>query len=333
MTEQAAAVVGGQIPTDGVCVVGGDLGGTQFRIALADGEGRLLHRTAIRTEASQGLQAVLQRIKGSIRDTIALAPGMVAQIAVAAPGPLDPWKGIIYTPPNLPGWDEVPLKDVLEDAFGIPVSIGNDANLAALAEWRFGAARGSNHVVYMTVSTGVGGGVVDSGKLLLGYGGGAAEVGHMTIDMDGPRCNCGNHGDLEALASGTAIARRAVEAVKAGGQSSIVGLAGGLERVAAEHVVEAARQGDELALRVMRRAGYCLGVGVANLMMLYDPEVIVLGGGVIMNARDLMFEEMHRAVAERAMEAFRERTRIAVAELGDDVGIYGAIALALSQLG
>jgi len=173
--------------------------------------------------------------------------------------------------------------------------------------------------------------VIDSGKLLLGYGGGAAEVGHMTIDMDGPRCNCGNYGDVEALASGTAIARRAVEAVKAGGQSAIVELAGGLDRVTAEHVVAAARQGDELALRVMRRAGYCLGVGVANLMMLYDPQVVVLGGGV-MNARDLMFEEMHRAIDERAMEAFREHTRVAVAELGDDVGIYGAIALALSLL-
>lgn len=319
-------------PAAPVHVVGGDLGGTRFRIALADGEGRLLHRVAIPTEASRGLDAVLETIKGSVCETIALAPGPVAQIAIAAPGPLDPWKGIIYRPPNLPGWDEVPLKQVLEDAFGIPTSIGKDANLAAMAEWRFGAARGSNHVVYVTVSTGVGGGVIDNGKLLLGYGGGAAEVGHQTIDMDGPRCNCGNYGDLEALASGTAIARRAVEAIKAGGRSAISELAGGLEQVSAEHVVTAARQGDEVALRVMRRAGYCLGVGVANLMMLFDPEVIVLGGGV-MNARDLMFEEMYRAIGERAMLSFRERCRVTVAELGDDVGIYGAIALALSHLG
>ncbi len=314
-----------------VHVVGGDLGGTRFRVALADGEGHLLHRSGIATEASRGLQATLERIKGSIRETIALAPGKVAQIAIAAPGPLDPWKGIIFTPPNLPGWVEVPFKDVLEDAFGIPVSIGNDCNLAAMAEWRFGAGRGSNHIVYMTVSTGVGGGVIDNGKLLLGYGGGAAEVGHMTIDMDGPRCNCGNYGDVEALASGTAIARRAVEAIKAGGQSTIVELAGGLDRVSAEHVVAAARQGDEVALRVMRRAGYCLGVGVANLMMVYDPQLIVLGGGV-MNARDLLFEEMYRAIGERAMASFRERCRVTIAELGDDVGIYGAIALALHEI-
>jgi glucokinase len=314
------------------CVVGGDLGGTRFRVALADGSGRLLRRSGIRTEARQGLAAVLERIKGSIRETISTAPCPVSQIAVAAPGPLDPWKGIIYRPPNLPGWDEVPLKDILEDEFGIPTSIGNDANLAAMAEWRFGAGRGSDHVVYVTVSTGVGGGVIDRGQLLLGYGGGAAEVGHMTIDMNGPLCNCGNHGDLESLASGTAIARRAVEAIEAGAKSTVVDLAGGLELVAAEHVVEAARQGDELALGVMRRAGYSLGVGVANLMMLYDPEVIVLGGGV-MNARDLLFEEMHRAIEERAMLSFRERCRVAIAELGDDVGIYGAVALALSRLG
>ena len=326
-----AESVGEAVPAAPVYVVGGDLGGTRFRIALADGEGRLLHRSGIATEASRGLEAVLETIKDSVRETIALAPGSVAQIAIAAPGPLDPWKGIIFRPPNLPGWDEVPLKQILEDAFGIPVSVGNDANLAAMAEWRFGAARGSMHVVYMTVSTGVGGGVIDNGKLLLGYGGGAAEVGHMTIDMDGPRCNCGNYGDVEALASGTAIARRAVEAIEAGAQSTIVEVAGGLDRVSAEHVVAAARQGDAVALRVMHRAGYCLGVGVANLMMVYDPQVIVLGGGV-MNARDLLFDEMHRAIGERAMESFRERCRVTVAELGDDVGIYGAIALALSQI-
>jgi len=156
MIEQTAETTGSQAAA-GVYVVGGDLGGTRFRVALADVDGRLLHRSGIATEASQGLQAVLERIKGSIRDTLALAPGPVAQIAIAAPGPLDPWKGIIYTPPNLPGWDEVPLKAILEDAFGIPVSIGTTANLAAMAEWRFGAARGANHVVYMTVSTGVGG--------------------------------------------------------------------------------------------------------------------------------------------------------------------------------
>jgi glucokinase len=331
MTELTAGPTSGSGASGEINVVGGDLGGTRFRIALADSSGKLLHRSGIRTEASRGQAAVLERIKGSIRDTIALARGPVGAIAIAAPGPLDPWKGIIYRPPNLPGWDEVHLKEILEDAFGIPTHVGNDANLAAMAEWRFGAGRGSSHVVYVTVSTGVGGGVIDRGQLLLGFCGGAAEVGHMTIDVNGPRCNCGNYGDLEALASGTAISRRAVESIKAGHESRIVELAGGLEKVAAEHVVEAARQGDAVALEVLHRAGYYLGVGVANLMMLYDPEVIVLGGGV-MNAKDLLFAEMHRAIEERAMLSFRLRTRIELAVLGDDVGIYGAVALALSQL-
>ena len=320
MTEQAT----------GPCVVGGDLGGTRFRLALADATGQVLWRNSCLTEAGQGLDAVLGRVKTMIGEALTSAPSAVGSIAIAAPGPLDPWKGIIYRPPNLPGWDEVHLKQILEDAFGIPVHVGNDANLAALAEWRFGAGRGCDHLVYVTVSTGVGGGVIDRGQLLLGYGGGAGEVGHMTIDIDGPKCNCGNRGCLEALASGTAISRRAVERLRAGAASRLLELAGGdLERVTAELVVEAARQGDPVAGEVMQKAGYALGVGLANLMHLYDPQVIVLGGGVT-NAGPLLFGPMHEAIEERAMEAFRNRTRIVQAELGDDVGVYGAVALALA---
>lgn len=313
------------------CVIGGDLGGTRFRVALADETGKLLQRRSWLTEADRGLAAVLERVQALIAEVAATSPGSVAGIAIAAPGPLDPWKGIVYRPPNLPGWDEVHLKEILEARFGIPVSVGNDANLAALAEWRFGAGRGSDYVTYVTVSTGVGGGVIDRGQLLLGSGGGAAEVGHMTIELNGPYCNCGNRGCLEALASGTAISRRAVERLEAGAQSSILSLAGGrLEVVTAELVVEAAHQGDAVAREVMWNAGYALGVGLANLMHLYDPQIIVLGGGVT-NAGPLLFDPMHQAIQERAMAAFRRRTRITIAELGDDVGLYGAVALALMQ--
>ncbi len=322
MTEQAA----------GRCVVGGDLGGTRFRVALADGTGRFLRRSSCLTEADQGLEAVLGRMKRMIREVMTDAPCPVAAVAIAAPGPLDPWKGVVFSPPNLKGWGDVPLKQIMEDDLGVPVHLGNDANLAALAEWRFGAGRGCDHLVYVTVSTGVGGGVIDKGQLVLGCGGGAGEVGHMTIDMNGPRCNCGNPGCLEALSSGTAIARRAAERLQAGAVSRLTEMAGGVpQRVTAELVVEAARAGDQVAGEVMRAAGYALGVGLVNLMHLYDPQVIVLGGGVT-NAGELLFGPMREAIQERALESFRKRTRIVLAELGDEVGVYGAVALALSQL-
>lgn len=322
MTKQAA----------GRYVVGGDLGGTRFRVALADEAGRFLFRTSCLTEADQGLDAVLVRIKAMIREALASAPGPVEAIAIAAPGPLDPWKGVVYRPPNLPGWDEVHLKEILEADLGVPAHVGNDANLAALAEWRFGAGRGYEYLVYVTVSTGIGGGVIDRGHLLLGCGGGAAEVGHMTIEVNGPRCNCGNRGCLEALASGTAIGRRAVELLQAGASSRMLELAGGrLDRVTAEVVVEAARAGDAVAAKVVRAAGYALGVGLTNLMHLYDPQIIVLGGGVT-RAGSLIFDPMHEAMEERVMQAFRGRFKVVQAELGDDVGVYGAVALALSQL-
>jgi len=325
MTEQAAA---GLVTRH---VIGGDLGGTRFRVALADDSGRFIQRKSCLTEADRGLAAVLDRMKALVGEVINESSAPVAAIAIAAPGPLDPWKGIIYRPPNLPGWDEVHLKEIFEDAFGVPTFVGNDANLAALAEWRFGAARGVDCLVYVTVSTGVGGGVVEKGRLILGVGGGAAEVGHMTIEMNGPYCNCGNRGCLEALASGTAIARRAIERLQTGSESTMLQLAGGIvESVTAEHVVEAARAGDKVAGEVMHNAGYALGVGMANLMHLYDPAIIVVGGGVT-NAGELLFAPMRQAIAERAMKAFSDRTNVVLAELGDDVGVYGAVALALTS--
>lgn len=312
-------------------VVGGDLGGTRFRVAIADDSGKIVRRNSCLTEADKGLDAVLDRMETMIRDAIIQSEKPIEAVGIAAPGPLDPWKGIVFSPPNLKGWNEVHLKDILESRLKLPVYLGNDANLAALAEWRFGAGKGADCVTYVTVSTGVGGGVIDHGRMILGHGGGAVEVGHMTVEMDGPYCNCGNRGCLEALSSGTAIARRAVERLQTGIESKMNEMVGGkLDRISAEVVVQAARDGDEVAGEVMRRAGYALGVGLANLMHLYDSEVIVLGGGVT-NAGELLFAPMREAIAERAMKSFRDRCRIEVAALGDDVGLYGAAALALEN--
>lgn len=311
-------------------VIGVDLGGTRLRVALADLSGTIVRRRTVLTLAEEGRNAVIRRIVAEVRAVLEPSPlPELLRVAVAVPGPVDPWRGMVYRPPNLPGWGDLPLRQILEEDLTVPVLLGNDANLAALAEYRYGAGQGCRHLVYVTVSTGVGGGVIDAGRLLLGTWGGASEIGHMTIDLNGPRCSCGNFGCLEALASGTAIAQEAGRRIAAGSASILVERSHGeLERIDAAMVVAAAMRGDQLARSVVQWAGYNLGVGLANLMHLYDPQVIVVGGGVA-NAWDLLAPELGRAVRERAMEAYANRTQILRSQLGDDVGVLGAIAFAL----
>ena len=312
-------------------VVGGDLGGTRFRVALADESGRFLFRDSVLTEVQQGREAILGRMVSLLKRAVALSPAAVSAITIAAPGPLDPFKGIIHKAPNIPHFENISLTDIIGGALGIPTHLNNDCNLGALGEAKFGAGQGLGCLVYITVSTGVGGGVIDHGQMLLGATGAAAEVGHMTIDMNGPVCGCGNRGCLESFASGTGIRNQAVAALRGGARSSLLDLVGGdVDRVRAETVVEAARAGDPLASDLMRRAGYALGVGVANVMHLYDPDLIALGGGVT-NAGELLFAPMREAIEERAMAYYRQRIRVVPSALGDDVGLYGAVAHALAQ--
>ena len=313
------------------CVVAGDLGGTRFRVALADEQGRFLFRDAVLTEVSEGREAVLGRMKNLLRAAIDRSVDPVTAIAIAAPGPLDPFRGVIHKAPNIPHFENIPIKQAIEDEFGIPTSLNNDCNLGALGEARYGAGRGLNFLVYITVSTGVGGGVIDRGQMLLGSTGAATEVGHMTIDMNGPLCGCGNRGCVESFASGTGIRNQAIAALSAGAESSMLGKVGGdIDALRAETVVDAAREGDPLAASIMRKAGYALGVGVANVMHLFDPDLIAIGGGVT-NAGELLFAPMREAIAERAMEYYRQRIRVVPSALGDDVGLYGAVAFALDQ--
>lgn len=311
-------------------VVGVDLGGTRLRVALADHAGVILRRRIVPTLAESGRNAVIARIVAEIRAVLEPLPlPRLERVAVAVPGPVDPWKGVVYRPPNLPGWGDVALKSILEQDLTVPVLLGNDANLAALAEHQFGAGRGLTHLVYVTVSTGIGCGVINADRLLLGAWGGAAEIGHTTIDVNGPLCSCGNHGCLEAMASGTAIAREAAHHIATGSTSTLVErLGGNLGALQAHHVVAAAEEGDELAKYVIEGAGYNLGVGLANAMHLFDPQIIVVGGGVA-NAWDLLEPPMCRAIHERAMEAYASRIAIVRSQLGDDVGLLGAVALAL----
>jgi glucokinase len=314
-------------------IVGVDLGGTQIRAALADEQGKILRRTSCLTLAEEGLEPVLGRIKGAIYEVMGSAErGQVQGIGVAAPGPSDPWKGIITEAPNLPGWENVPLKDLMEEEFSLPVVVGNDANSAALAEQRFGAGQGIADLIYITVSTGIGGGIIVDNRLLLGALGFAAEVGHQTLEAHGPRCNCGNVGCLEALAAGPAIARCAKEFIKTGIGTSIADLVGGdLDRVTAKVVNQAAQAGDPIAIELFRQAGFYIGVGIVNLLHLFNPSLIIIGGSVT-KAGDLLFEPIRATVRERAMARYYwENTPIVPAALGDDVGLLGAVALVLLQ--
>ena len=320
-------------------LVGVDLGGTKILTARCDLQGRVLAQARLPTHAADGPEVVLGRIFDSIREVIGESdPAHLRGVGIGTPGALDVASGVLFNPANLPGWNEVPLRDLVRTWLGeqfarpVPVAVGNDANAAALGEYRFGVGRerpGLRHMVYLTVSTGIGGGVITEGRVLLGRHGMAGEVGHMTIDVHGPRCNCGNIGCLEALAAGPAIAR-AGEALVAGGRAPLLArlVSGEPERVTAELVVQAAGQDDPDALALLARIGTYLGMGVVNLIHLFNPELICIGGGVA-KAGALLFDPLIATVDELALPAMRAGVAIVPATLGDQVGVLGAAALVM----
>ncbi|MFC1944124.1 ROK family protein [Chloroflexota bacterium] len=310
-----------------------DIGGSWFRIALADKGGRILSRRAIPSHAGDSYREGINRIYVAIKELVSeVGLDSVAAIGVAAVGPLDIDAGMMLDPPSLPGWRNAPIRSLIEDEYELPLRIDNDASLAALGEHRYGAGIGMDNLIYITVSTGIGGGVIADGRLLWGNRGLAAEIGHMIIEPAGPRCNCGNKGCLEAMASGTAIARLAVDMLSEGSVSAISNLvAGDLDKVTARIVTEAARSGDPLANEVMNRAGTSLGIGVVNLIHVFAPQMVIIGGGVS-GAGDIILEPIREVIAERAMRGFAEGLRLTTPARGDDAGLLGAVALVLDSI-
>ncbi len=325
-------------------IIGIDIGGTKILGVCATEEGKVLAEFKEPTGAADGFEAVLNRIVALIRQLLP-TEGLVG-IGVGVPGPLNVTAGIVYDPPNLPGWETVPLRDLLYERLelpgsslsGIPIVLANDANAAALAEFKFGAGsekrlgKKIKHLVYMTISTGIGGGVITDGKLLLGATGLAAELGHMVIDLHGPRCSCGNIGCLEAMASGTALAREAAIIVASRRETSMAAAVGGKpELMTALIVDEAAKAGDPAAVELMEREGMLVGVGVVNCIHSFNPELVVLGGGVT-NAGDLLFKPVRATVEARIMRGYRGTFDIVPAALGGEVGGLGAVAAVLDQI-
>jgi glucokinase len=304
-----------------------DLGGTRIRAARCDAAGRVQARTEQPTRPEEGVEAVIARIVGAIR-AVWPAEEPVEAIGVGAPGPLDPRTGVVLTAPNL-GWENVPLAERLQERFGVPCFVGNDANLAALGEWQYGAGRGHEHLVYLTISTGIGGGVITHGVLLEGAHGLGAELGHIVVEArEGPRCGCGQRGCLEALASGTAIARMAREALARG--EPVPWSDRDPESITAADVAGAAARGDPVATAIMERAAFYLGVGIATFWHIFNPTLVILGGGV-MKAGDWFLERIREHARERAMTPAYV-TPIVRTALGEDVGLLGALAYARWRL-
>jgi glucokinase len=302
-------------------IIGVDLGGTQLRAALADEHGQIYDEVRMRTAAEEGSAAVVERIVACIAQVRAALPqgGEPIGIGIGAPGPLDPYEGVVLNPPTIPGWEHVPLRAIVSERTGLPVELGNDANSAALGEWMFGAGRGRHNLVYVTVSTGIGGGVIADGRLLLGYRGAAAEVGLHIVDPIDLRF-------WEELASGTALGRAAADAMIDEPGSTLHGLASP-ETVTAADVSRAAAAGDPLAQRLMEREGDLLGIGLVNILHLFAPEQILLGGSVVIHNPGLL--DRARAVIRARAHAIYQGVPIELASLGDRVGILGAVALFL----
>jgi glucokinase len=316
-------------------ILGIDLGGTKILTAVTNSQGKMLSRDHSITPAKKGREAVIQSILDSAHRALEQADVAISEltaVSIGAPGLSNPETGVLFTSPNLPGWRDVPLRDIMQERLGKKTFLINDANAAALGEFYFGAARGARNFIYITLSTGIGGGIVIDGEIYSGAIGVAGEVGHMTIDDDGPICNCGNRGCWETLASGTALAREARHRIKEGNKTSILEYAeGDIERVTAQVVHSAAEHGDSLAKELIARTGYYVGVGLANLINIFNPELIVIGGG-LSNIGDMLLKPAFKVAGERAYKEAFQAVRFASAELGRNSGVLGAAAFALKWM-
>jgi glucokinase len=279
------------------------------------------------TISEQGADAVLARIVKLARASMAAARGKeIAGVGIGSPGPLNTTTGVVLLTPNL-GWTNFPLRDRLAQALGLRATLDNDANCAIFGEWWQGAARGVQHVVGLTIGTGIGGGIVLDGEIYRGASDIAGEIGHMTIDLNGRRCKCGNYGCLEAYASGPAIAARAVEGIDAGAETSLPKYVNGdLHKITAQLVYEAAHDGDDYAHEVVKDTAKFLGAGVANVINIFNPQVVVICGGVTL-AGERLFGPLHSEVKRRAFKPAVDVCRIVPGELTGTAGVYGAAAV------
>ena len=301
-----------------------DIGGTQLRVAVFP-QNSIVPISIQRAPSLGTEEGVFDRLTSLIDSVWPDEP--VDIICAAVPGPTNPYTGIVIETPNIPAWKNYPLAELLKKKYSVPTYIGNDANLAALGEWLYGAGKGHNDIVYLTISTGIGGGVISSGKLIEGYRGMATELGHIIVLPNGPVCSCGVRGHLEAVASGTAIAKYVSEQIAAGRKSNL--RAGALT---ARQISEAAQQGDELSKEAFVRAGGYIGQATANFLHMFNPSIIIFGGGLSLSG-DLIMRPIKETMSSNVMDpAYLDGLEVTTAKLGDDAGLLGALAQAHIKL-
>ena len=312
--------------------IGIDLGGTKILTAVADKNGKIIAEAKLPTETELGQEKIKKNIFKSIESVMEKAElhnNDIRAIGIGSPGPLDVESGVIHECSNLP-IKNMPIVDLIEEKTDIPASLQNDANTAALGEKVFGAGKEAENLLYITISTGVGGGIIIDGKIYYGVNGNAGELGHITIDPDGPLCGCGNQGCLESFSSGTAIRRMAVEALNKGESKMLAQLHENEGYLDAALVAQAASEGDEVSKEIFKNAGNYLGIGLANFVNIFNPEMIILGGGV-MKAKEFFLNETKEVLKQRALEAPQNIVEIKEAVLGDHIGVKGAIAVAMQK--
>ena len=303
-----------------------DIGGTRFRTALVDRHQKIVKRTTGETRPEEGPTRGLDRI---VRQAKALASPdeweRVLAVGIAIASPVHTKGGVLCAPPNLPGWDQLPLRDLIQERLNRPAFFDNDANLAAMGEHLLGAGKGVDHFIYITISTGIGGGIITNGRLLQGSQGLAGELGHLTVNRHGHLDRCGNLGCVEAHASGTSIARIAQLRMQAGERSPLLQAS---DNLTAEEVFLAAAQGDALAQSVVETAAEDLGAALVSLLHLFNPQLIVIGGGVGVNQWQSLSPHVEQYLSRHAMAQFRAGVRFTMSALGDDAGLQGAGLLA-----
>jgi glucokinase len=311
-----------------------DLGGTKINAAIISSKGQIRAKEYRLTLANKGPEIVISRIFSAIDHLLKTENINITQldsISIAAAGAIDINRGLVTASPNLPDWCDIALRDILKEKYGINTILLNDASAAALGEHHFGAGKGVSNLVLLTLGTGIGGGIIIDDKLYSGVNGSAGEIGHMTIDINGIIDTCGNVGCLETLASGTAIAREVMRRVRQGEKTSLTEIVKDkIENITAEKVEIAARGGDPLAMEVISQAGTYLGVGLVNVVNIFNPEMIIIGGGVAKMA-DLLLNPARQIVRERAFQLAVGAVRVVPAQLGNDAGILGAAVFAFQQ--
>jgi glucokinase len=321
-------------------VVGVDVGGTNIVVGALATDGRAPGPAqSAPTHVQDGPDAIPARIVRMVEDAISDTTRATGArradflgVGVGAPGPLDRTSGLVIVAPNL-GWHNYPLRDYIAERIALPVTLDNDANCATLGEWWLGAGRGTRHLIGITIGTGIGGGLILNGELYHGASDVAGEIGHTTIETQGRHCSCGNYGCLEAYASGTAIAARALEALAHDGSSVLREMVDGdLGRITAQTVYEASERGDATAREVMRETARFLGAGIANLLNIFNPEAVVVAGGVT-RAGATLFDPMRAEVRRRAFKPAWEAARIVPGELSGTAGVAGAVGTFLHQRG